>query len=998
MKSTVRSLLAILLALACMTGTIPVQAEEINYTCGENITWSLDVNTKVLTLSGTGKMFSYSSVGSNVAPWIKYSTVIETLIVEDGITYIGRDAFYGCASMEKAIIGEGVTIIGTSAFHDCRKLRTIELPSTLHEIEQQAFCCTDNLREILFPNGCNLLWVSSRLFKHSTNVNTGGWYRAQPKGCVYIGDLLFDYKGIMPENTTLHVKEGTRVIQADFRNKTNLVDLDIPDSVFSIGGGNIENQGAFDGTTWFQNQQASTQGVIYAGKVAYRFNGTMQLEHEIVLEEGTTGIAAHAFYNHQLLTKLTLPKSLVCLQRECISFCNYLTELDLSSVKYMYRYALDTVGIKHLTVPKGLLWSEIESFRVGSSMETVVFEDDAYLTVMPDRIIGDGSCVQSIQLSNTLTALYEETFYHCGALKSILIPPSVQYIERKFVVGMNIEEIKPTIQCYFGSYAHTFAIENEYPFELLDEVQINTQFLTEQLEAAKTVQRNLYTAESLETLDEAVQAVRYGAQTTQKTVDAWTAAIQKAIADLVYKPADYLSVQEQIQNAQALDRDLYTQDSLKSLDDAIAAVDWTLPIVRQADVDAFAQNIAAAVQKMVYRPADYSAVEAAVQTAQQTDRIMYTEASLLALDMAVDAVIYDLDITNQAQVNGFAEQIALAIEGLSYCSVVLRNETHGVLVSATAKEIHPETSLAVDEIDASVNEIADFAVGGHIKSVRYYDITLLRRMQIVQPFGTVEVKIRIADGVDPAKCRVYHVTGDLVDPLVRMASSLDGNYIVFHADHFSEYAVVEVETVLDRVAVAHLPNKTRYALGESLDHSGLQVTAYFSDGTQRTIDDYDLSAVEMSSIGEKTVTVYYTYNGTTKSDRFMIYVTAEAVSAQILIDGTPMQQYNRRVKWFRPYTAESVSLRCDVSAKSDVQIEWSSDNEKVQVDPSGKITNKSWFGARKATITATVKDKAGNVIANAQITVRFYKFNFQLSRLSTRDVVYIPNKIQYIFL
>ena len=83
--------------------------------------------------------------------------------------------------------------------------------------------------------------------------------------------------------------------------------------------------------------------------------------------------------------------------------------------------------------------------------------------------------------------------------------------------------------------------------------------------------------------------------------------------------------------------------------------------------------------------------------------------------MAVSAVDYGLNITQQAQVDDYAAQIELAIESLTYCSVVLRNEPHGVLVSATAKEIHPETQLAVDEIDPSVYEIADFAVGGFAK-------------------------------------------------------------------------------------------------------------------------------------------------------------------------------------------------------------------------------------------------------------------------------------------
>lgn len=990
MKKTVRILLAILLTLSCTIGIIPVQAEEIDYTCGENLTWSIDVDTKVLTISGTGKMKDYSSPGT--APWRKYSTVIETLIVEDGVTHIGEYAFIYCSSIKTAIIGEGVQSIGKLAFYYCTALRTLQLPSTLKTIDQQALCYTNNLRSITFPNGCGLMSVSNLLFRPSTPTITSLWYNLQPDGCVYIGDLLFAYKGTMPENTTLHVREGTRVIEADFTDMTNLIDLDIPDSVFSIGQ-------VFDGTTWFNNAQQTTKGMIYAGKVAYRFSGQMQLEQEVVLKEGTLGIAGHAFYNEPLLAKLILPDSLICIQRAGVWYCRNLQELDISHIQYMYPSAWYDLPFETLTIPASLRWAN-HAFSLGSKTKQIIFEDQAAITELTDLFVRGASTqinVNHIQLADNLQKLGEKSFYELSLLlKTILIPPSVQMIERSFAINDSGKELKPTIQCYSGSYAHTWAIENEYPFELLDDTVLDTNALNAQLDAARSVQRDLYTADSLADLDEAVAAVRLGAQTTQITVDAWTAAIRKAIAELVYRPADYSAVREQIQNAQTLDRTLYTQTSLQMLDKAIATVDWTLPIVRQNEVDAFVDTIAAAIQSITYRPADYSTVNAAVHAAHETERVLYTESSLVALDMAVDAIVYDLDITQQSQVDGYAAQIYSAIAELAYCNVVLRNEPHDVLVSATAKEIHPQTQLAVDEIDPSVFEIADFAVGGHIKSVRFYDITLLRLAQIVQPNGTVEVKIRISDGVDPEKCRVYHVTEDIVNPLVRMTSSLDGNYIAFQADHFSEYAVVEVETVLDRIEVTALPKKTQYALGEAFDSSGLQVTAYFSDGTQQIVEGYDVSAVDTSSVGEKTVTVYYTFNGTTKSDRFTIHVSADSVTVQIIWNGDAVQSIDRRISLFRPYAKETLSLQCAVSMDAGVTVEWSSDNDKVQIDQSGKVTNKGWFGARKATITAAVKDSAGNVITRTQITVRFYKFNFQRSRLNTQDVVYLPKEMQFI--
>ena len=978
MKKTFKLCLALLLTMSFVIGALPVWAEDIDYTCGENMIWSLDTETKTLTISGTGKMYDYTRDDS--APWKKYYTFIKNLVVEEGVQTIGKYAFYQCFETEKC-----------------------ELPSTLLEIDEQAFCYTNSLQDISFPNGCNLMWVKHDIFCPSQYIMASQWYKDQQDGCVYLGDLLIAYKGTMPENTTLHVREGTRVIQADFRNMTNLVDLDIPDSVFSIGYENNESQGVFDGTTWFENQKQTVNGVIYAGKVAYRYNGSMQVGQEVVLNKDTTGIASYTFQHQLLLSKLIMPESLICVQRNGIFNCTDLRGLDISHIQYLYSFALYWPIDDTLTVPASLKWAQSDAitFRASTSAAfNVIFEDNAAMTELPQgflRNFSTGNDIIIIQLADKLQKLSEKVFIGMTDYATVVIPPSVQSIERKFAVNnTKLDEVKPTIKCFAGSYAHTFAVENDYPFELLDGAVLDTDGLNEQLAAAEAVRRELYTEASLSVLDEAVAAVNLGAQTTQKTVDAWSAAIQKAIAELQYKPADYTSVNQQIQNAGTLDRDLYTQESLQTLDNAISAVDWTLPIVQQADVDAFAQAIAAAINGIVYITADYSAVEAAVNAANKIERILYTSSSLAALDAAVNAVIYDLDITRQAQVNAYAADIYLAIDGLSYCSVVLRNDTHGVLVSATAKEIHPETLLTVDEIDPSVYEIADFAVGGHIKSVKYYDITLLRKMQVVQPDGTVEVKVRLSEGVDPAKCRVYHVTEDIVDPLVRVASFLDDNYIVFNTDHFSEYAIVEVETVLDSIEINALPRKLQYNLGEAFVPDGIQVTAYYSDGTQRTVEDYDLSSVDTSSVGEKTVSVYYTFNGKTKNAQFTIRVTAETVNVKITVNGTPMQQYDKRVRLLRPYKKETVSLKCDVSDSGNFQIEWSSDNKKVQVDKNGNVTNKGVFGARKAMITAMVRDKDGNVIAQAQITVRFFKFNFQRSKLSTQSVVYWQNKLPFV--
>ena len=106
-----------LLILAFSTLLLPAHAEEIlSGTCGENLTWTLD-DKGTLTISGTGEMDFSNSDGK---PWFDrdawgYLNIV-TVVIEEGVTSICRDAFSYCYSIQKVVIPESVTEIGDEAF------------------------------------------------------------------------------------------------------------------------------------------------------------------------------------------------------------------------------------------------------------------------------------------------------------------------------------------------------------------------------------------------------------------------------------------------------------------------------------------------------------------------------------------------------------------------------------------------------------------------------------------------------------------------------------------------------------------------------------------------------------------------------------------------------------------------------------------------------------------------------------------------------------------
>ena len=113
--------------------------------CGDNLTYSLDTSKGVLTISGTGKMTDYL-MGN---PFSKFN--VKTVIIENGVTSIGYQAFCGCTRVVDVIVPDSVTSIGDSAFYNCQKLNNITIPNSVTSIGNSVFYNCTNLLRITLP-------------------------------------------------------------------------------------------------------------------------------------------------------------------------------------------------------------------------------------------------------------------------------------------------------------------------------------------------------------------------------------------------------------------------------------------------------------------------------------------------------------------------------------------------------------------------------------------------------------------------------------------------------------------------------------------------------------------------------------------------------------------------------------------------------------------------------------------------------------------------------
>lgn len=109
-----------------VTTTAPSQ--KIEGRCGDNAIYSYDKATRTLTISGTGAMWNgtkYSYLGT-----------VDKIVIGNGITVIGEDAFAKFNGVGSVEISDTVTTIKGNAFND---LKSITIPKTVRTVETDAF-------------------------------------------------------------------------------------------------------------------------------------------------------------------------------------------------------------------------------------------------------------------------------------------------------------------------------------------------------------------------------------------------------------------------------------------------------------------------------------------------------------------------------------------------------------------------------------------------------------------------------------------------------------------------------------------------------------------------------------------------------------------------------------------------------------------------------------------------------------------------------------------
>lgn len=205
--------------------------------CGENLTWRFEEDSGILTVSGTGDMFHYSTQSSDweeeVAPWTGFADQIRKVVIEEGVTSIGALTFYMCSNLQEITIADSVITIAEASLPYMEELYIPKGVRRMYFLDVGASCGSihvDPDNEVYASiDGVLFSKDKTSLLKYPSN-RTGAY--TVPEGVTSIGEWAFaNNLGL----TAVILPESLRTIGWIAFSYTGLTEVTIPDNVTKIG-------------------------------------------------------------------------------------------------------------------------------------------------------------------------------------------------------------------------------------------------------------------------------------------------------------------------------------------------------------------------------------------------------------------------------------------------------------------------------------------------------------------------------------------------------------------------------------------------------------------------------------------------------------------------------------------------------------------------------------------------------------------------------------------
>jgi hypothetical protein len=400
--------------------------------CGATATWSLN-STGVLTISGSGDMANYEY---NSQPWNSYKDNITSVVIESGVTSIGKWAFQDCTGLMSVTIPASVTSIGQNAFRDCTGLTSVTIPASVTSIGQSAFALCIGLASITFASGSHLTTIGVSAFISCTNLTS----IEIPASVTSIGNNAFTACSGLTSITFASGSKLTTIGESAFNgcSNTNLTSIEIPASVTSIGNTAFKYCRYLTSVTVYS--ASCTLGTDVFKECTNLANIYVFSDLEETFKNSTTGWSAYS----GIITAMTNPhgKCGASGHESDVRWVltgtspNYtLTIMKVGSTGAMANYGGDNQpwkdyrsNIKSVVIGNGVTTIGDGAFMACSNLATVTFDGNSQ-PVSFNEYAFSGCGFTSVTIPSNVTSIGDFTFSGCPNLTEVNIGKGVTSIE-----------------------------------------------------------------------------------------------------------------------------------------------------------------------------------------------------------------------------------------------------------------------------------------------------------------------------------------------------------------------------------------------------------------------------------------------------------------------------------------------------------------------------------------------------------------------------------------
>ena len=423
------------------------------------------------TVSGVnGKVvdgFFYNNTpGTEATPTDRWRELKE-VVIEEGVTEIGVDAFSVCTSLETVTLPESLQKIGEKAFSYCTSLKTINIPDSVNVIGPKAFFFCKSLTSIDIPEGITEIGYAT--FGYAENLATVNI----PTSVTRIGDFAFQNCGFTSMNVPATVKELGESAFSTCRSLENvtvpaetvskkafyfcdaLKSVTLTDDVKTIGEEAFRECRSLEsieipssvtelGTCAFKNCFALKTAVIKGGTVKgslvteATFYNCNALETLVISDNATLDASFKAAYSKSTLKTVEIGKGEI--GDSAFNGCTSLTNVTLGD------------GVTKIGTNAFIRCTQISSITIGSRVSSIGKNAFNGCTALTNANIGSGaiganafqdcSRLANVTLGDGVTSIGANAFLRCEVLTSMNIGSSVKTIESYAFSGCSaLEEV-----------------------------------------------------------------------------------------------------------------------------------------------------------------------------------------------------------------------------------------------------------------------------------------------------------------------------------------------------------------------------------------------------------------------------------------------------------------------------------------------------------------------------------------------------------------------------